>query len=57
VDTEFWSKKLKLRDQSMDIGVDGRISLIWILRKQVMKVVNELNRFRIGSSGGLLATQ
>lgn len=38
-----------------DIGVDGRISK-WIIEKQGLKVVTELNRLRIGSSGGTFAS-
>jgi hypothetical protein len=30
---EFWSGSLKGRDHSEDLGIEGRIILIWISRK------------------------
>jgi len=29
--TVFWSEKLKGRDHSQDVGVDGKITLEWML--------------------------
>jgi hypothetical protein len=31
--TEYWFEKLKGRDHSEDLGVDGKIILEWILGK------------------------
>jgi len=31
--TEFWSESLKGRDNSEDQGMDGRMTLAWILGK------------------------
>jgi hypothetical protein len=36
--TKFWLTHLKGRDQSKGLGVDKRITLEWILGKQVGKV-------------------
>jgi hypothetical protein len=33
MDTKFWSKILKERDYSEDVGVDWKIILEWILRE------------------------
>jgi len=33
--SKFWSKNLKGRAYSEDIGVDGRIILEWILRNEM----------------------
>jgi hypothetical protein len=33
IHTKFWSENLKGRDQSDDLGVDGRIILEWILER------------------------
>jgi hypothetical protein len=30
---KFWMKSMKERDRSEDLGVDGRITLKWILGK------------------------
>jgi hypothetical protein len=32
--TKFWSENLKVRDLSVNLGVDGRIILEWILEIQ-----------------------
>jgi hypothetical protein len=45
------AENLKGRDQSEDLGVDGKIILEWILGKEVLKLCIWL---RIGTSGGLL---
>jgi len=31
--TQFWSKNLEGRDHSEDLGIDGKITLEWILGK------------------------
>jgi hypothetical protein len=36
--TKFWSGNVKGRDFSEDLGIDGRIILEWIVRKQGGKV-------------------
>jgi hypothetical protein len=52
--TEFWSEKLKLRDQLEDLEVNGKIILEWILRKHAGKVWRRLIWLKIGGSGGML---
>jgi hypothetical protein len=47
-------ENLKGRDNSEDVGVDGKITLEFILRKQGGKVWTGCMWFRIGVSGGLL---
>lgn len=37
-----------------DVDIDGRIMLIWILRKYNVKVLSGTIWIRIGTSGGLL---
>jgi hypothetical protein len=51
---KFWSENLKVRDQSEDLHVDGRIILEWILVKYIGKVWTGFIWLRIGTSGGLL---
>jgi hypothetical protein len=51
VDVKF---KIKKRDNLDDLGVDGRIILKYISRKQVWRLWAGLICFRIGISGGLL---
>jgi hypothetical protein len=50
---KFWSRNLKGRDLSQNIGVDGRI-LERILEKWCRKMWTGFIWFRIGISGGLL---
>jgi hypothetical protein len=45
---------LKGRHHSGDLGVDGKITLDWILGKQNGKVWIGFIWLRIGTSGGLL---
>jgi len=52
--TRFWLIKLKRRDQSEDLGVDGKTILGWILKKQVRKEWIRYMWCRIGTSCGLL---
>jgi hypothetical protein len=49
-----WSKNLKGRHHSEDLGIDGRIILEWILGQYGGKVWNRLTWLRIWASGGLL---
>jgi hypothetical protein len=48
--TKFWSKNVKGRDLSGDLGVDRRIILEWILGSMWTRCI----WLRIGSSGGIL---
>jgi hypothetical protein len=52
--TKFWSEKLKGRDHSEDLYVDGRVILEWILVKYDGKMWIGFNWFMIGSSCGPL---
>jgi len=52
--THFWSENLKGRDHAEHLGIDGRIILEWILRKQVTKVWTGVIWLRIWTSGALL---
>jgi hypothetical protein len=52
--TVLWFEKLKVRDSSEDLGVDGRIILEWILGKLGGKMWTGCIWIRIGTSGGLL---
>jgi hypothetical protein len=47
--TIFWLEKLKGRDHLEDTGVDGRMRLEWILRKQDVKGWTECIWFRTGA--------
>jgi hypothetical protein len=48
------SEKLKGRDHSEDLGIDGKKISEWILGKQDGKVWTGFIWLRIGTSGGLL---
>jgi len=50
----FGRKKLKERDHSEDLGVDGMIILELILGKYGAKVWTGCSSLRIGISGGVL---
>jgi hypothetical protein len=51
----FWWKNPKGRDQSEDLGVDGRIILEWISKQwEGVKTWTGLIWLRIGTGGGLL---
>jgi hypothetical protein len=54
MDTKFWSENLKGRDLLVDLGVDGKIILEWILGKWNRKVGTGFIWLRIGTSSGLL---
>jgi hypothetical protein len=47
-------ENLKGRDHLVDIGVDRRFLLKWILKKQGARMWTGFIWLRIGSSGGLL---
>jgi hypothetical protein len=49
--TKFWLASLKERDCSEDLGVDGRIILKCILRKECLWVWIELIWLRTGTGG------
>jgi hypothetical protein len=51
--TKFRSENLKGKDHSDDLGVGGKIILVWILEKYVAKVFTAFIRLRIGTIGGL----
>jgi len=50
---KFWSKNLKERDHSEDLGVDGRI-ILDLIGKLGGKVLTGCIWLRIGTSGGQL---
>jgi hypothetical protein len=53
--TEFWSEKLKGRDDVEDLGFDGRIILQWIVGDICGgKLWTGFIWLRIGAGGGLL---
>jgi hypothetical protein len=52
--TGFWLGGPKARDHWEDLGVGGRITLRWTLRRQVSIGRTGFSWLRIGSRGGLL---
>jgi hypothetical protein len=52
--TSFWLGRLKGRDNSEDLGVDGRIILKWILREYVRRMWTRFIWLKIETGGGLL---
>jgi hypothetical protein len=53
---KFWLGSLKGKDNSEDIGIDGRIILKWILNRVGGCGLNSTGS-KIGTGGGLLWTQ
>jgi hypothetical protein len=51
---KVWLESLKGRDNSEDVGVDGRIILKWALRTYVGMVWSGFIWLRIGNDGELL---
>jgi hypothetical protein len=51
--TKFWSGNLKKKDHVGDLGVDGGITLIWLLKKRVVMFTGFI-WLRTETSGGLL---
>jgi hypothetical protein len=52
--TIFWLVSLNGRDHVEDLGIDGRIILECIVRKQSGKIWAGFIWLRIGTSGGIL---
>jgi hypothetical protein len=52
--TMFQTENLKARDHLRDLGVDGRIILQRLLKRQTVKVGIGFTWLRTGTSGGLL---
>jgi hypothetical protein len=52
--THLWSKKLKGGDHSVDLGVDRKIILEWMLEEKGGKLWTGCIWLRIGTNGGLL---
>ena len=50
--TGFWWGNLRVRDNSEDQGVDGRIILRWIFRKWGVQAGTGSIWLRIGTGGG-----
>jgi hypothetical protein len=50
---KFWSENLKRKDQLGDTGVDGRMTLRWILRKKGVRIRTGFNWLRTRSRVGL----
>jgi len=51
--TKFLSENLKGRDHFEDLGMDGKITLQWVLGKQSGKIWNRFIWLRIGTNGGV----
>jgi len=54
---KFWSEKLRWRDHSEELGVDGSVLLEWILGKQYEKTWTGVIWLRIGTNSHLLCTR
>jgi len=50
----IWLRNLNGRDELLDVSVDGRIKLEWMLKKQDGEVWTGSILLRIGTSGGIL---
>jgi len=50
----FWLENQKRRDYFVDMGVEGKVTLQWILGKYGWRVSIGFIWFRIGTNGGLL---
>jgi hypothetical protein len=44
-------RKLKVRDRSEDLGIDGKVTFEWVLGKSGGKVQTKLIWLKIGTSG------
>jgi hypothetical protein len=51
---EFWWGNLRVRDHLENPGIDGKIIIIWILRKWYVGAWTGSAWFRIGTGGGHL---
>jgi hypothetical protein len=52
--TKFSSENLNARDHSEDLGIDGKITLGWILQAYGGKLWTGFIWLRTGTSGGVL---
>ena len=38
IHTGFWWERVKERDHMLDLGINGRITLTWIVRKEIERL-------------------